>query len=75
MIDRSHALPLTRQADVLGLSRGSLYYKAAPVPMRILSSCVRWTSCTRTCRFAALGCCAAFCGGNSHQVGAGTLAD
>ncbi len=31
MIDRSHALPLTRQADVLGLSRGSLYYKAAPV--------------------------------------------
>lgn len=27
MIDRSHALPLTRQARVLGLSRGSLYYR------------------------------------------------
>jgi putative transposase len=26
MIDRSHALPLTRQAEALGISRGSLYY-------------------------------------------------
>jgi putative transposase len=32
MIDRSHALPLTRQARVLGLSRGSLYYRLRPVP-------------------------------------------
>ena len=32
MIDRSHALPLTRQARALGLSRGSLYYRARPVP-------------------------------------------
>ena len=31
MIDRDHALPLSRQADVLDLSRGSLYYKAVPV--------------------------------------------
>jgi putative transposase len=31
MIDRGHALPLSRQADVLNLSRGSLYYKAVPV--------------------------------------------
>ena len=26
MIDRSHDLPLTRQARVLGISRGSVYY-------------------------------------------------
>jgi putative transposase len=26
MIDRTHALPLTRQAAVLGISRGALYY-------------------------------------------------
>ena len=26
MIDRSHALPLTRQARALGISRGSVYY-------------------------------------------------
>ena len=26
MIDRSHGLPITKQADVLGISRGSVYY-------------------------------------------------
>ena len=32
MIDRSHALPLIRQAEELGISRGSLYYRPQPVP-------------------------------------------
>jgi putative transposase len=32
MIDRGHKLPLSRQAAVLGISRGSLYYSACPVP-------------------------------------------
>ena len=31
MIDRSHELPLTRQAQVLKLSRSSLYYQPQPV--------------------------------------------
>jgi len=31
MIDRSHALPLTRQARILKLSRSSLYYRPRPV--------------------------------------------
>jgi putative transposase len=31
MIDREHALPLARQAAVLHLSRGSLYYRPRPV--------------------------------------------
>jgi putative transposase len=31
MIDRSHELPLTRQAQVLKLSRSSLYYQPEPV--------------------------------------------
>jgi len=31
MIDRSHDLPLTRQAQVLKLSRSSLYYRPQPV--------------------------------------------
>jgi len=31
MIDRKHELPLVRQAALLKLSRGSLYYKARPV--------------------------------------------
>jgi putative transposase len=32
MIDRGHELPLTRQAALLRLSRGSLYYTPRPVP-------------------------------------------
>jgi len=28
MIDRNHALPITRQAELLGISRGSVYYLA-----------------------------------------------
>jgi putative transposase len=31
MIDRLHALPLARQAEELGISRGSLYYQPQPV--------------------------------------------
>ena len=32
MIDRAHELPLGRQAELLKLSRGSLYYEPRPVP-------------------------------------------
>lgn len=32
MIDRAHDLSLTRQADLLQLSRGSIYYVPVPVP-------------------------------------------
>jgi putative transposase len=31
MIDRSHALSIVRQAKVLNISRGSVYYKPRPV--------------------------------------------
>ena len=31
MINRNHELPLTRQAAVLGISRGSVYYEPCPV--------------------------------------------
>ena len=31
MIDRNHVLPLTRQAQLLGLCRGGLYYQPRPV--------------------------------------------
>jgi len=36
MIDPEHALPLSRQSGIVGLSRSSLYYKAAPVSGRDL---------------------------------------
>jgi len=32
MIDRGHNLPLGRQAELLGLSRSTLYYEPRPVP-------------------------------------------
>ena len=32
MIDRKHDLPITRQAEVLSISRGSVYYLPRPVP-------------------------------------------
>jgi putative transposase len=32
MIERSHQLPITRQAEVLNVSRGSVYYKPRAVP-------------------------------------------
>ena len=32
MIDRDHDLPINRQAKVLSISRGSVYYKPRPVP-------------------------------------------
>ncbi len=31
MIDRTHDLPITRQARTLGISRGSVYYLLRPV--------------------------------------------
>ena len=37
MIDRAHELPLVRQAGLLGLSRGSLYYKNRPVTAAALA--------------------------------------
>ncbi len=32
MIDREHELPITRQAEALKISRGSVYYLPRPVP-------------------------------------------
>jgi putative transposase len=37
MIDRSHALPVTRQARELGISRGSVYYLPRPTPVADLA--------------------------------------
>ena len=37
MIDRGHQLPLSRQAEILGISRGSLYYDPRPVSAADLS--------------------------------------
>ena len=52
MIDREHNLPITKQADVLCISRGSVYYLPRPVPeadlaiMRVSTGCI-WSSLRR----------------------------
>jgi putative transposase len=38
MIDRRHKLALTKQAALLGISRGSVYYEPAPVSAADLTS-------------------------------------
>ena len=37
MIDRSHGLPVVQQAKVLGISRGSVYYRPRPVSAEALA--------------------------------------
>ena len=32
MIDRGHELPIAKQAQALGISRGSVYYLPRPIP-------------------------------------------
>jgi putative transposase len=39
MIDREHDLPITKQAEVLRISRGSVYYLPRPVPEADLAIC------------------------------------
>ena len=37
MIDRSHGLPVVQQAKVLGIGRGSVYYRPRPVSAEALA--------------------------------------
>ena len=41
MIDREHDLSITRQAEVLKVSRGSVYYLPRPVPSADLATMQR----------------------------------
>jgi hypothetical protein len=61
MIDRSHPLPLTRQAQVLKLSRSSLYYQPRPVTAEDLAIMRRIDELHLEHPFAVAGCCATCC--------------
>ena len=45
MIDRTHDLSITKQAEALRISRGSVYYLPRPVPEADLPSCGVLTGC------------------------------
>ena len=53
MIDRTHALSITKQAKALGIRRGSVDSLPRPVPAADLLS----TSCTSRARSRPAGCC------------------
>ena len=69
MIDRDHELPLTRQAELLGISRGSLYYQPGRCPPPIWRSCGGSTSCIWTTRSRAAGCCVTCCAARAIEIG------
>ena len=56
MIDRSHELPVRRQAQLLGISRGTVYYRPEPISeaeqrlMRRIRACsTAWSTSTLPC--------------------------
>ena len=61
MIDRGHDLPLGRQAELLGLSRSTLYYEPRPVPAGELAIMRRIDDLHLDYRSPAAGCCATCC--------------
>jgi hypothetical protein len=76
MIDRKHKLPLKRQAQLLDISRGTVYYRPEPVSPADLSLMRRidelhleWST-----RLPAAACCAICCGCRASRWAAGTWA-
>ena len=58
MIDRTHALPVSRQADSLVVSRGAVYYKPRPTSAEDLRTMRRIDELHLEYPFAGAGCCA-----------------
>ena len=52
MIDSNHDLPVARQAKVLNISRGSVYYRPPPVPAADLAIMRRIDELHLDCPFA-----------------------
>jgi hypothetical protein len=59
MIACQHALPLAKQAEALGISRGTLYYAARPVPAADLALMRRKMNCIWNTLSRAVGRCKA----------------
>ena len=59
MIDRKHDLSITKQADVLKISRGSVYYLPRPVSSADLAVMGIWIGCTLSSPSPVRVCCEA----------------
>ena len=60
MIDREHDLPLSRQAEILNISRGTVYYLPRPVQTRDLALMRRMDELHMDYPFAGPACRAGF---------------
>ena len=56
MIDREHDLPIAKQAEVLRISRGSVYYLPRPVSPQTSRSCGVSTGCIWSSLSPVRGC-------------------
>ena len=72
MIDREHDLPITKQAEVLRISRGSVYYLPRPVPAADLAIMRRLDRLHLEFPFAGAGCCKACWWPRGARSAAGT---
>ena len=59
MIIREHALPITKQAEALNISRGSVYYLPRPVPEADLAIMRRLDRLHLESPSPGAGCCEA----------------
>lgn len=57
MIDREHKLSVSRQAKLLGFSRGSVYYLPRPVSDGDMALMRRIDELHLTTRLPEVGCC------------------
>jgi len=69
MIDEAHALPVIRQAKALGISRGSVYYKARPVSAADLVLMRRMDELHLDYPFAGSRMMKGLLKGEGHEVG------
>ena len=71
MIDRAHDLPISRQAKVLNISRGAVYYKPRQVSPKDLRLMRRIDELHLERPFAGAACCAIFWVGRALRSAAG----
>ena len=72
MIDRTHALPVVRQCQLLKLSRSTAYYQPTPVSAAELALMRRIDELHLSIRLPGPECCVIFYGERAMPSGVGT---
>ena len=60
MIDRDHELSVTKQAEVVGIARSTVYYLPRPVPAADLALMQQIDKLHRSSPSPGRGCCAVY---------------